>query len=165
MERISFEEFITDVKEHQSALHDGHDLGLIIDESNGSTDRVSRAVQAMSKQAPTIFFPVDALLKPSKIKAAISAVNGGEAVVFLKADVPLTTSHYAHLQGLVTSHALEEWHNQGTEREMVKFADQSRFVLVVSRNVFQEALKTFPPIWEILGVSLSLDDARDVEGK
>jgi len=165
MEKISYEEFITYMYGEQSPFRDGYDLGLIIDESNGLTDRVDRAVQEMSKEIPTLSLPIDALLKPSELQEKISAANREETLVFLTTNEALTTSHYEQLQSLVSIHALEAWRNQGTEREMVRFLDTNRFVLVVSRNVFEDALKTFPPIWNILGASLSLDDARDAGGK
>ena len=50
MERITLEEFISDIQEDQSVLRDGHELGLIIDESNGGSDRLARTMSAIAEQ-------------------------------------------------------------------------------------------------------------------
>jgi hypothetical protein len=46
----------------------------------------------------------------------------------------------------------------------VQFIEQTRFVLVLSREAFEQTIKTYPPIRGILGACLSLDDVREKEG-
>lgn len=161
MERITLEEFISDIQEDQSALRDGHELGLIIDESDGGSDRLARTMSAIAEQAPSVLLSIDELLSPSRAKETVSSVNGGDTLVLVHASEPLLPKHYARLQGLVNFHALEEWRNNGTEREIVRFGDGSRFVLVLSRKLFEETLREYPQLRGILGISLSLDDARE----
>lgn len=163
MGSITLDELIADIREGQPILRDGHELGLIIDESNGLSDRLARAVSQIAKRTSSVSIMLDELLQPSEAAKAIAGANGGDTLVLLKADKPLGPEHYKHLQSLVAHHALEEWRNNGTEREMVRFDERSRFVLLLSREVFDAALTSFAPLPGILGVSLSLDDAREEE--
>ena len=163
MDRITLNEFIEDIRESRSILSDGYQLGLIIDESNGESSRLSSTVSEIGRRTSSVSLGIDDLLSPSKAAKTIAASNGGETLVLLKADKPLLPEHYKHLQALVSSHSLEEWRNNGTQREMVKFSDESRFVLMLSREVFEAALKRFPPLPGILGASFSLDNVREQE--
>lgn len=163
MERITLDEFIEDIREGRAILRDGYELGLIIDESDGRSNRLERTESEIAKRTSSVSLAIDDLLAPSKAAKKIAGTNGGETLVLLKADRPLLPEHYKHLQSLVSHHALEEWHNNATEREMVRFNERSRFVLVLSRGVLEGALKSFAPLRGILGISFSLDDAREKE--
>lgn len=163
MERITLDEFIEDIRESRAILRDGYELGLIIDESDGRSDRADRTLSEIAKRTPSVSLAIDDLLAPSTAAKKIAETNGGKTLVLVKADKPLCPEHYQHLQSLVSHHALEEWHNNATEREMIRFNEGSRFVLALSRGALEGALKSFPPLRGILGVSLSLDDAREKE--
>lgn len=163
MERITLNEFIEDLKESRPILSDGLLLGLIIDESNGETELLSNAVLEIERRTSCVSVPIDALSRPSETANAIAAANGGDTLVLLHADRPLLPEDYKQLNSLVSQHALEEWHNNGSERNMVRFHDASRFVLVLTREVFETTLKRFPPIPGILGASLSLDTVFKME--
>ena len=139
------------------------DAAVDIDESDGGSDCLARTMSAIAEQAPSVSLSIDELLSPSRAKETVSSVNGGDTLVLVHATEPLLPKHYARLQGLVNYHALEEWRNNGTEREIVRFGDGSRFVLVLSRKLFEETLREYPQLRGILGISMSLDDARKRE--
>ena len=164
MHRATLEEFISDVREDEAVLRDGHELGLIVDETNGVSDRLARFLVKIGDFAPSISVDVDDLLKPAEFSRTISQKNNGDTLVLIQIDQPFCPQHYKALQSLVNDHALEEWKNGGTERDAVRFEEQTRFVLVLSRVTFEHTLKTFPPIRGILGACLSLDDVREREG-
>lgn len=163
MDRITLEEFIADIREDQPVLRDGHELGLIIDETNGQGDRLARYIAQIGAHAPSISVDIDDLLNPSEVLKTISRQNQGDALVLIQTGQPIFPQHYKALQSLVAYHALEEWKKGGTERDMVRFVEQTRFVLVLSREAFEQTMKSYPPIRGILGACLSLDDAREME--
>lgn len=164
MHRATLAEFISDVREDEAVLRDGHELGLIVDETNGVSDRLARFLVKIGDFAPSISVGVDDLLKPAEFSRAISQQNNGDTLVLIQIDQPFCPQHYKALQSLVNDHALEEWKNGGSERDTVRFEEQTRFILVLSRETFEQTLKTFPPIRGILGACLSLDDEREREG-
>lgn len=163
MEKITINEFIEDLKESRPILSDGLLLGLIIDESNGETRLLSNTVSEIGRCTPCVSLPIDELCRPSRAVNAIAAANNGATLVLLHADRLLVPEDYKNLNSLVSHHALEEWHNNGTERNMVRFHAGSRFVLVLTREVFEATLKRFPPIPGLLGASLSLDTVCEKE--
>ena len=160
MDRITLHEFIDDIRESRPILRDGHELGLIIDESNGHFRHVDETVSEIAKRTPTVLLQIDEMLHATHIAKVISATNGGEALVLLRVEKPLRKEHYAALQSLVSYHALEEWKNNGTVREEVPLSATSRFILVIGRDALEEMLRTFTPIRDILGLSLSIDGDR-----
>lgn len=164
MHRATLAEFISDVREDEAVLRDGHELGLIVDETNGKSDRLSRYLIKIGELASSVSVGVDDLLKPAEFSRAISQQNNGDTLVLIQIDQPFCPQHYKALQSLVNDHALEEWKNGGSERDTVRFEEQTRFILVLSRETFEQTLKTFPPIRGILGACLSLDDEREREG-
>jgi hypothetical protein len=111
-----------------------------------------------------VLLQIDEMLRPTQVASAISATNGGEALVLLRVEKPLRKEHYAALHSLVWYHALEEWKNNGTVREEVLLNAASRFILVIGRDVFEEAMRDFSAIRGILGLSLSIDRDRTQGG-
>jgi hypothetical protein len=164
MDRMTLEEFIADIREDQPVLRDGHELGLIIDETNGESDRLARYLAKIGMLAPSVTVGINDLLQPAEVFNAISRRNNGDTLVLIQTEQPMYPQHYKALQSLVAYHALEEWKDGGNERGMVQFIEQTRFVLVLSREAFEQTIKTYPPIRGILGACLSLDDVREKEG-
>ena len=117
-------------------------------------------LREVAQRTPTTTLSIEELLKPSRAKDLVSAVNDGNTLVLLHADTAILPHHYKHLRDLVSYHSLEEWRDNGSVRGMVRFHQGSRFVLVLSRQMFTQALREFPPLPEILGISLSLDSTR-----
>ena len=160
MERITLEEFIEEMRADIPVLRDGHELGLIVNDREDIPELFESTLQQLAQETASITLSGDDLFDPVGLKRAIDSVNGGDAVVVIKADYPLAPKHYHALRTLVSDHALERWINGGTEREMVHFKKRSRFVLVLSRDALEVTTKRFPPFWEMIGSTFSCDGAR-----
>jgi hypothetical protein len=157
MNRITLAEFIEEVRGDVSVLRDGHEFGLLIDESNGAGQNMPRILEELAKQSASVALSLDALDDPKQAAQTIAQVNNGEALVLLHIDRLLKPKSYAHLRALVNYHALERWTENETVREMVPFLDKSRFVLVISRDVLEETVNVFSPFWEMIGTTMAID--------
>ena len=161
MDRITVNEFLEEVRSHVPILRDGHELGLIIDDSPEDSGRLKRLLGAIEARAASISCDLDVVSDPEKLKALIDGVNGGDTVVLLHAKEALLPRHYAALQSLVNYHALERWSGDGTQRSIVPFHEASRFGLVTPREALEKSWSEFPPLRGIIGAALSCDVDRE----
>lgn len=160
MDRITIDEFIEEVRYDHSALKDGHDLGLIIDDVAEDAALFERLVAMVRAKAAAVVVGVDALLTPEALERAVASCGNGEAMVLVRATAKLTPQHYAALRSLVYHHGLMSWNQAGTQGVMVSFPSGVRFVLVVPRDALEQSWSEYPQLAGILGVTLSCDSAR-----
>ncbi len=160
MDRITVNEFIEEVKRDCSPLKDGHDLGLIIDDTKGDSALMQALLSLIATRATCFDARIEDLDDPASLQEKLSGSDREETLILVHADAPLQPRHHAALQSLVYHHALEESNYRRTSRRQVSFGEQQRFVLVISREALESSWATYPLLKGILGTTLSCDGAR-----
>ena len=160
MDRITVNEFIEEVQGDYSPLKDGHDLGLIIDDTGGDPSALRGLLSTIASRTSCHQVGIDELTDPLALKDALTRSGVREGLVLVQADTPLLPKHHEALQSLVYHHALEAWDYRHTACEKVSFEGGQRFVLVMPRQALEESWATYPLLKGILGVTISCDSAR-----
>lgn len=160
MDRITVNEFIEEVKNDHSPLKEGHDLGLIIDDSKGDPSLIKNLLSTIAARATCVTVDIEELRDPLGLKGALKGSGVEDPLVFVHVNEPLLPRHHEALQSLVYHHALEAWDYRHTAGELVSFPEASRFVLVISRGALEASWKAYPSLKGILGATISCDAAR-----
>lgn len=161
MDRITVNEFLEEVRNNVPLLKEGHELGLIIDDSPEDSSRLARLLGALKASAASVSCDIDLVSDPERLKSLTAGTNGGDTVVLLHSRDPLLPRHYAALQSLVKYHSVDVWSRDGTSRSTVPFDEASRFVLVMSREALERSWSEFAPLKGIIGAVLSCDAERE----
>jgi len=160
MDRITVNEFIEEVRNDSSPLKDGHDLGLIIDDTNGDSSAMQGLLATLKSRARCCETQIEELGDPLALQNKLAQLNGEEALVLVHAESALLPRHHAALQSLVHNHALEAANYRATSSKQVLFGERHRFVLVISRQALEKSWGSYPLLKGILGVTISCDGIR-----
>jgi hypothetical protein len=160
MDRITVNEFIEELRNDYSPLKDGHDLGLIIDDTNGDSLAMKRLLATLKSRATCCETQIEELSDPLALQNKLSQLNSEEVLVLVHADSALLPRHHAALQSLVHNNALQAWNYQATSGHRVSFGERCRFVLVISRQALETSWGTHPLLKGIVGATISCDGTR-----
>ena len=156
MDRITVNEFIEEVRNDSSPLKDGHDLGLIIDDTNGDSSAMQGLLATLKSRARCCETQIEELSDPLALHDKLSQLNSEEALVLIHADSALLPRHHAALQSLVHTHALETANYRPTSSAQVLFGERHRFVLVISRQALEKSWGTYPLLKGIVRSRMAL---------
>lgn len=160
MDRITVNEFVEEVKNDHSLLKDGHDIGLIVDDTHGDDSVMEKLLSAIAAQATCVTVGIEELTKPLALKEVLGRSGVKDPLVLVRAHEPLLPRHHEALQSLVYHHALQASDYRHTSSERVSFPEASRFVLVIPRGALETSWATYPLLKGILGTTISCDAGR-----
>ena len=160
MDRITVHEFIEEVRQDHSPLKEGHDLGLVIDDTAGDHGLMKQMLSAIATQASCVVVNIEDLCDPHALNGALDRAGVAAPLVLVHADERLLPRHHAALQSLVYHHALQATDYRHTVSEQVALPPESRFVLVMPRKELEQSWATYPLLKGILGATISCDASR-----
>lgn len=160
MDRITINEFIEEVQNDHSLLKDGHDIGLIIDDSGGDPAVLQKLLSAIAARTSCHRVGIDDLTDPLGLKDGLARSGLKDGLVLIQTDSHLLPKHHEALQSLVYHHALEASNYLHSSSKRVSFEEGQRFVLVIPREALEKSWATFPLLKGILGTTISCDSTQ-----